>query len=184
MEDRDSKGKIIKEAFPSEIVSIIGDILAGVVLSVLILPFQSFILLILIIPALLSLRGNLSGPYIARTSRDFIIGEFNRSSFLQNVLSTYSLAIITGFVIGLLTILLDTLLIKIGLIPWTSLLIIPVISISLTISISIPCSTLLNYIAFKNGLDPNNVVSPIMTAIDDFLTVICFFLTLLLMGVP
>jgi len=184
MEDRDSKGKIIKEAFPSEIVSIIGDILAGVVLTVLILPFQSFILLILIIPALLSLRGNLSGPYIARTSRDFIIGEFNKNSSIQNILATFSLAIITGFVIGLLSFFLNTFLIKLDLIPWQSIIFIPVISICLTLSFSIPCSTMLNYIAFKNGLDPNNVVSPIMTAIDDFLTVICFFLTLVLMGVP
>lgn len=184
MEDRDSKGKIIKEAFPSEIVSIIGDILAGIVLSVLILPFQSFLLLILIVPALLSLRGNLSGPYIARTSRDFIIGEFNKNSLFQNTLATYSLAIITGFVIGLLSIILNALLIQLDLIPLTSILFIPVISICLTLAISIPCSTLLNFIAFKNGLDPNNVVSPIMTAIDDFLTVICFLFTLLLMGVP
>ena len=184
MEDRDSKGKIIKEAFPSEIVSIVGDILAGVILSVLILPFQSFLLLILIVPALLSLRGNLSGPYIARTSRDFIIGEFNKNSLFQNVLATYSLAIITGFVIGTLSILLNFLLIRLDLIPWSTILFIPVISISLTLSVSIPCSTLLNYIAFRNGMDPNNVVSPIMTAIDDFLTVISFFVTLLLMGVP
>ena len=184
MEDRDSKGKIIKEAFPSEIVSIIGDILAGVVLTVLILPFKSFLLLILIVPALLSLRGNLSGPYIARTSRDLIIGEFNKNSLFQNITATYSLAIITGIVIGLLSIFLNIFLIQLDLIPWAKILFIPVISISLTLSVSIPCSTLLNYIAFRNGLDPNNVVSPIMTAIDDFLTVISFFVTLLLMGVP
>jgi len=184
MEDRDTKGKIVKEAFPSEIVSIIGNILAGVVLTVLILPFESFILLILIIPALLSLRGNLSGPYIARTSRDFIIGEFNKHTLIQNILATYSLAIITGFVIGILSFFLNIFLIKLDLIPWQSILFIPVISISLTLLISIPCSTMLNYIAFKNGLDPNNVVSPIMTAVDDFLTVISFFITLLIMGVP
>jgi mgtE-like transporter len=182
--DRDSKGRIVREAFPSEIVSIIGDICAGVILSVLILPFQSFILLILIIPALLSLRGNLSGPYIARTSRDFIIGEFNKSSFIENVLATYSLALVTGLIIGMISILLDYFLIRLFLIPLTSLLFIPIISISLTLSVSIPCSTMLNYLAFKNGMDPNNVVNPVMTAIDDFLTVICFFITLLILGVP
>lgn len=184
MGDRDSKGKIVKEAFPSEIVSIIGDICAGVVLSVLILPFRSFILLILIIPALLSLRGNLSGPFIARTSRDFIIGEFNKNSFIENVLATYSLALVTGFIIGIISILLDFFVIRLFLIPSISLLLIPIISVSMTLSFSIPCSTLLNYIAFRTGLDPNNVVNPVMTAIDDFLTVICFFITLLFMGVP
>ncbi|MEJ2296577.1 MAG: magnesium transporter, partial [Candidatus Lokiarchaeota archaeon] len=132
----------------------------------------------------LSLRGNLSGPYIARTSRDFIIGEFNKSSFIENVLATYSLALVTGLIIGMISILLDYFLIRLFLIPLTSLLFIPIISISLTLSVSIPCSTMLNYLAFKNGMDPNNVVNPVMTAIDDFLTVICFFITLLILGVP
>jgi cation transporter-like permease len=51
-------------------------------------------------------------------------------------------------------------------------------------SISIPCSTGLNYLAFKKGLNPNNVVNPVMTAIDDFSTVLCFFLTIIMLGVP
>ena len=51
MEARDTKGKIVKETFPSEMVSIVGDILAGIVLSLLIVSFKSFLLLILLIPA-------------------------------------------------------------------------------------------------------------------------------------
>ena len=78
MEARDTKGKIVKETFPAEIVTIVGDILAGVVLSLLILPFDSFLILILIVPALLSMRGNISGPFIARSSRDLIIGQSNK----------------------------------------------------------------------------------------------------------
>ena len=92
MERQDTKGKIIKETFPSEIVSIFGDILAGIILIFLILPFKSFLLLILIIPALLSLRGNLSGPYIARTAKDLIIGEFNKRTWIENTFSTYTLS--------------------------------------------------------------------------------------------
>ncbi|KKN38885.1 hypothetical protein LCGC14_0749060 [marine sediment metagenome] len=42
MESHDSKGKTIKETFPSEVISIIGDIFAGLVLSIFILPFNSF----------------------------------------------------------------------------------------------------------------------------------------------
>ena len=184
MEARDSKGKIIKETFPSEMVSIVGDILAGIVLSLLIISFQSFILLILIIPALLSLRGNLSGPFIARTSRDFIIGEFNKKSWLENVLATFSLSLLTAFAIGVFSILINFLLVKLYIFNIGLLIAIPIISIVLTLSISIPCSTLLNYIAFRRGLDPNSVVNPVMTAIDDFFTIICFYLTIIVLGVP
>jgi len=184
MDAPDSKGKIIKETFPSEVVSIIGDIFAGVVLSILILPFTSFLILILMIPALLSLRGNLSGPFIARTSRDFIIGSFSRKSWFENVFATYVLSIITAIFIGLFTVLLDFTLFKLFLLPTIFYFTIPLISIIFTLSISIPCSTGLNYLAFKKGLNPNNIVNPIMTAIDDFSTVFCFFLTIIMLGVP
>jgi mgtE-like transporter len=184
METKDTKGKIIKETFPSEIVSIVGDILAGIVLSLLILPFESFLILILIIPALLSLRGNISGPFIARTSRDFLIGEFNLRTWLENILATYSLSMVTAFLIGIFSILLNFFLVKIFILPLGLLIAIPVISILLTLSVSIPCSTLLNYFTFKRGLDPNNIVNPIMTAIDDFFTVISFYLTIIMLGVP
>jgi len=175
MEARDTKGKIVKETFPSEMVSIMGDILAGIVLSLLIVSFKSFLLLILIIPALLSLRGNLSGPFIARTSRDFIIGEFNKKSWFENVLATYVLALITA---------LNFLLIGLYIFHIGLLIVIPIISILFTLTVSIPCSTALNFLAFKRGLDPNNIVNPIMTAVDDFLTVISFYLTIVMLGVP
>jgi cation transporter-like permease len=61
---------------------------------------------------------------------------------------------------------------------------IPVISILFNLAISIPTSTFLNYIAFQFGLNVNNVVNPVMTAIDDFFSVFTFYLTLLLLGVP
>ncbi len=184
MEARDTKGRIVKETFPSEMVSIVGDILAGIVLSLLIVSFKSFLLLILIIPALLSLRGNLSGPFIARTSRDFIIGEFNKKSWFENVLATLSLSLLTALAIGVFSILINFLLIRLYIFHIGLLIVIPVISISLTLAISIPCSTILNFLAFRRGLDPNNIVNPVMTAIDDFFTVICFYLTIIMLGVP
>ncbi len=186
MEQQESKGKskIIKETFPSEIISIIGDIFAGIILLLLVLPFKSFPILIMIVPALLSLRGNLSGPFIARTSRDFIVGEFNKKSWVQNTLATFSLAIVTGLFIGSCSFMMDIFLIRTFILPIEIVILISIISIILTLLISIPSSTLLNYISFKYGLDPNNTVNPLMTAIDDFFTVICFYITLIMLGVP
>ncbi len=184
MESQDSKGKIIKETFPSEIISIVGDILAGIILSFLIIRFASFLVLILMIPALLSLRGNLSGPFIARTSRDLVIGAFSKRTWFENVLATYTLALITAVFIGIFSIIFNLTIFKLTILPIQYFILIPIISIILTLSISIPCSVGLNYLAFKKGLNPNNVVNPVMTAIDDFSTVLCFFLTIIMLGVP
>ena len=184
MESQDTKGKIIKETVPSELISIVGDLLAGIILSLFIIHFASFLVLILMVPALLSLRGNLSGPFIARTSRDLVIGAFSRRSWIENVLATYSLSIITAILIGIFSLLLNLVFFRLSILAFPYFILIPVISIMLTLSISIPFSTGLNYIAFKKGLNPNNVVNPVMTAIDDFSTVFCFLLTIILLGVP
>ncbi|TXT63074.1 MAG: conserved membrane protein of unknown function [Promethearchaeota archaeon] len=184
MESISTRFRIIKETFPSELISIIGSILAGIILSILILPFKSFPVLILIIPALLSLRGNISGPFIARTSRDLILGEFGIKSWGENVLATYVLAIVTSILIGIITVLMNLFIFRLYILDIGIIIIIPTISMLFSLSISIPISTILNYAAFKLGFDPNNVVGPTMTAIDDFFSVVSFYLTLILMGVP
>ncbi len=184
MELQDSKTKIVRETFPSETISIIGDLLAGIILSLLILPLESFVVLILMIPALLSLRGNLSGPFIARTSRDLVIGNFSIRSWIENILATYTLSIITAFFIGFFSLILNLFFFKLTILSYQYFFTIPIISIILALSISIPTSTGLNYIVFKKGLNPNNIINPVMTAIDDFSTVLCFFLSIIMLGVP
>jgi mgtE-like transporter len=184
METHDTKGKIVKETFPAEVVSIVGDILAGIVLIILILPFKSFLILILIIPPLLSLRGNITAPFIARTARDLVIGEFDLRSWIENVFATYCLSLITAILIGFISLILNFLFFKILIITGALIILLPVISINLTLLFSIPISTFLNYFTFKYGLNPNNIVNPIMTAIGDFSMVLCFYLTLLILGVP
>lgn len=184
MDTQDKKGKIVKETFPSEMVSIVGDIFAGIVLTFLILPFDSVLILLIIIPALLSLRGNITSPFIARTARDLIIGEFNAKSWIENVLATYLLSLITAIIIGFFSFILDILVFQFFLLPVVKMFSIPILSIVFTLTLTIPISTTLNYIIFIYGLNPNNIVNPIMTAIGDFAMVICFYFTLLLLGVP
>ena len=184
MESQDNKQRIVRETFPSETFSIMGHIFSGIILTLLILPFESFPILILMIPALLSIRGNLSGPYIARTARDLIIGEFSKRSWIENTLATYFLSTITSFLIGLLTLILNILFFHITILSIKWIILIPIISTLLSSTLTIPISTILNYFVFNRGLNPNNVVPPIMTTVGDFATLICFYLTLLMMGVP
>ena len=99
-------------------------------------------------------------------------------------MATYALSIFVAFLIGLFGILLNYFFVRVFIITNLILILIPIISILLTLSISIPISTFLNIIVFRKGLDPNNVVNPIMTAIDDFFTVLCFYLTIIMLGVP
>ncbi len=183
MDEDDSRYRIFKEAFPSEIISIIGSLSAGVILTVLILPFQSFPILILMIPAILSLRGNICSPFCARTSKDLILGEFDGHSWGENVLATLFLSMVSSLLIGTLSYVINMFFVDLPLLSFGHFLLIPIISLFIYLAISIPTSTALNYFAFRSGLNPNNVL-PIMTAIGDLFSVISFYITLILLHIP
>jgi len=136
------------------------------------------------IPALVSLRGNISSPYIARNSRDLIIGDFSKRTWVENTLATYVLSIIASIVIGILSILLSILLYKGLSLSIDKFFFIPLLTNLIELSLSIPLSTIFNYVIFKCGLNPNNIVNPIMTTVDDFLTIYLFYITLLILRVP
>ncbi len=184
MEREDSRFTLIKEILPSETLSIIGSLAAGIILSLLLLQFQCFPILILLIPALLSLRGNISSPFIARTAKDLIIGDFNKRNIAENILSTYLLAIVTACLIGLFTFIVNLFFFKLEYFSFEFFILIPLISMLFTLSLVIVISIMLNSLIFKFGLNPNNVLPPIMTAIGDFFNVVFFYLTLIILGVP
>ncbi len=188
MLSQDSKAKIVKESIFSEIISITGDLLAGIVMLYYILPFESFATLIIMIPALLTLRGNVSGTFIARTIRDLFTGELSKKlkpirRWLENIGATAFISLIVAVFIGILS-LIFSLMLGGNVINLIYFLGIPLITIFFNLSFSIPLSTGLNVFCFRFGIDPNNVVNPIMTCFDDFLTVFGFLLSLILLGVP
>lgn len=181
--EEDSKYRIFKETFPSEIISIIGSLSAGIILTILILPFESFPILILMIPAVLSLRGNISSPFCARVSKDLILGEFDLRSLGENVLATLFLSLISSLIIGILSYMVNIFLVSFPLLSFGHFLLIPIISLIINLGISIPVTIILNYVAFKSGLNPNNVL-PLITSIGDLLSVLSFFFSLIILNIP
>lgn len=182
MVKQESKADILKETFPSEIVSIVMNIAVGLVLAVLILPFESFAQIIIMVPALLSVRGNISGSFVARTARDLIIGTFKKT-MAQNVLAVVVLTGVTGCFIAALSMIFATLLHGSYTMPVGFFFAIPLLTMALTELVSIPVALLMNMAVFKRGMNPCNVVPPVMTSIDDVLISLFFFAVLVMLGV-
>ncbi|MEX2684075.1 MAG: magnesium transporter [Candidatus Sigynarchaeota archaeon] len=180
---QETRRELAKESYLSEVASIIINIFVGLCLTLLILPRQSFGQIVLMVPAMISTRGNISGSFSARTARDLVIGSF-RQNHHENILSTVVLTIVTSEVIGGLSLCIALLLKPGSLLPVHCFLLLPLITMLLTVVVSIPISTGLNTIAFKKGLNPSNVVPPIMTSVDDILVVVNMFIALVILGVP
>ncbi|NMC07987.1 MAG: hypothetical protein GYA24_22465, partial [Candidatus Lokiarchaeota archaeon] len=128
---RDDGWKIAREAYSSEVVSIIINIFVGLLLTLLILPRASFNQIVIMVPALLSARGNISGSYSARVARDLIIGQFKKN-LRDNMISTVFLSTITGFVIGGIALVIAITIVPSPLLPVHVFFLLPILSMSLT----------------------------------------------------
>ncbi len=178
----ETTGELIKETYPSQLLSIAINIIVGFVLAILIYPSPYFFAIVLLVPPLLSIRGNISGPFVVRTARDMMIGTFNRKSALENILATESLTVFVSLLIGFFGFLLLGSIVPDHELTLNQYLLIPLLVLILSSCISVPTSMLLNYITFKLGYSPINIVPPIMTSVDDLAIILLLFAVLNLLG--
>lgn len=177
------KLEMIREVYTSEILSILLDIIAGILLTVLILPFKSFAVLILMVPGLLSVRGNIGGAFAGRNAKNLFLGNFGKKTLLENALASFFLTLTAGIILGTLSVILNIFLFKIPDLNNASLFFLPILTFIFNQLLSFSLSSLFSYSVFKLGFNPNNIVSPIMTGVDDILIVLFFYVSIILLGV-
>jgi len=175
--------RIIKETFPSAVVSVTINFFVGVILVAVFTSFENFPVIILMVPPLLSIRGNISQSYCARVARDLLIGCYNKRTMTQNVIATLLLVILVCFLIAIFSVILIELISIEHDIPIEFIFAFPFLVMSLTSVFSMLGSTMLTITIFKKGLNPNNIVPAIWTSVDDILIVVNIYLSLLILGV-
>ncbi len=160
---------------------------AGSVLGGMEEGFERLPGLVVMVPPLLALRGNISGALASRLGTA-LHGGVIEPRFLMNpelrvnVLSSIFLTFLVSLSVGVLAFLVSVLVGVEHMVIWSFILIALIsgllsnfIIVALTVSIAIG--------AFIHGWDPDNITSPIVATIGDFLTVLCIFIAVLLVGV-
>lgn len=170
--------------FPSEIGSIVINFVVGIILVILLENFENFSAIIIMVPQFLSVRGNVSGSYATRVARDLMVGNFNKKNNIQNIMATLVLTVIVSLMISGISFGLVTMLKIEYTMRISDFFVFPILVLMITTGISIPGSTLLSRTLFKKGLNPNNIIPPLWSSVDDFLIGINIYLILLLLGVP
>ena len=166
-----NKLKFLKEALP--VLTLLGiiEVLTGSVLSRS--GFHGISGLIALIPALISIRGNVAGSFASRlgsmahlgsfepmhplkTSKDGILAAVLLSPGLSAfiVIAAYGFALLFGVSMNFIAVLAVVVLTSI-----TSSIVLIFLSIYSVV------------VSFKMGVDPDNVVTPIIATIGDFTTV-------------
>ncbi len=173
--------KNFKEIFLSQIVSIIGGLIAGTILAVytnklLILPGMFIIL-----PGLLEMRGNISGSFASRLSSGLFLGvvkpnKFKTKIIRGNLIASFLLVIVLCLVLGLIAFGFNY-FISNTITP--NMILLPLIVGLIANVIEIPLTLFVTFYLFRKGHDPNNTIGPFVTSTGDITTIISLMIGLL-----
>lgn len=180
--------KIVKNGLPLLTIAVIAEIFAGQILQgkqELLIIFPIFLISI---PVINSVAGNVGSVLGARLASGLHVGYITNSlkdEEMQNNLiislgigffTYFFLAIVIYFIASFSRIITEdlTLIEFVGIIVFTGSLLISVVSM---------VSVFTAFISFKRGLDPDDMIAPVVTTVADVLGIIFLFVVLNLFGV-
>lgn len=191
MKNSDSRSRIRKfwrEASLALLILVLGDAIAGSALGESTDLFLSIPGLLILVPAVAEMRGNISGILASRLSTALHLGSIhpklrgNTIEFRDNVLATAVLSVIIPIGVGMIAFIFSRLFAfdksaSLGVFILVSLCA-GVISAALQTIITI----LFAFVTYKRGLDPDTVVFPILSSIEDIITILSLITSVILVS--
>ena len=171
---------ILLQATPVVIITSVGELFAGSILGTMHERLDLIPGLIILVPAVMGLRGNIGTALGSRISSSLHLGlvgrRFSFDKFnLSNIGAGFSLSLIVSVIIGVFARLVCHIF---GLpsIPLVNLLLIAILASLMASLVLIPFTVALTYFAFNKRLDPDNIVAPIIGMVGDVITVAVVFI--------
>ncbi|MDY6985909.1 MAG: magnesium transporter [Candidatus Thermoplasmatota archaeon] len=174
---------IIKEEFPVHLGSIAIGITGGLLLNSRIESFITIPLLLSYIPVINGIGGNVLSVFGSRLGSAIHMGSVNavNSKELRRSTALFVIVAIAVFAIMALTLYAtnpyfygETVSMKIALIP--------VLAGFMLVGSLMPLTVVIAFLSFRLGMDPDNVVVPLITTIADFAGIVFLLLSMRLMG--
>jgi len=177
---------IFFETFPILFITMIGSLFAGIVLGGMEQTLEALPGLIAVVPSFLDMRGNIYGALGSRLStglhQGIINPEFNKN---PNLIHAVSAALTNSVLMSLFLSIAAWMILT-----WLGF---EVMSISVLVSITVVAGFLSGliltiillisvFLGFKKGLDPDNIVGPVMTISGDIFSVLLLFLVANMLG--
>ena len=173
-----SVSSIVREALPFEIIATIGGVVAGLIFSGMTNELQIIPGLIVITPAVLGMRGNISCTLGSRLGSAIHMGLITRiddnPELINNVAGSLLLSFILSIVLGILG---HYVTLALGLESAGALVLILIAVIAGVTSgiILAVVAVLLALGMFRFGFDPDNVVTPAIATIGDIVSMFMLF---------
>jgi len=178
--------EMVKQSLPLIILCGLGAVVAGSTLGLMLDLFRSIPGLIVVIPGIIAMRGNISTALGSRLGSAYHLGVIDvdnlwNDDFKQNIFGSLMLSFLVSIIIGVLAYLSSILL---GVYPDPlKLIIIVVVAGLISASILTLLTVSIIYIVFKRGYDPDNITGPALATFGDIVTMLCIFASALLVEV-
>lgn len=172
-----------RDIFLSQIVSIMGGLIAGTALAI----YTDKLLLIpgmlLLLPGFLEMRGNIGGTLAARISSGLFLGVINPKNKNPRIISgnkkaSLILALIVSCSLGLVAFAFNYF--AMGLFT-PKIILFPIVVGLITEFIEVPITLAATFYIYKKGHDPNNIMGPFITTVGDLSSIIGFLIAVMLL---
>lgn len=174
--------KGFKEIFSTQIVSVLGGLIAGTILAV----YTDKILLIpgmmILLPGLLELRNSMGGSFASRLSAGLFLGfikpTIKKTHLIKgNIYASVILAFIISLFLGLFAFLFNYFFLHI-ITP--KIILIPLIAGTIANAVEVPITLGATFYLFRKGHDPNNIMGPFITSAGDIISIISIIIALVI----
>ena len=177
--------EVVKQSLPLLVICGLGGIITGNFLNAMITIFKEIPGLLIVIPAVIALRGNINTTLGSRLGSAYhlgIIGSENiwNAELRQNIIGSLVLSFVISLIIGILAYISSLIL---NIYPNPIILIsIVILAGGLSGIILVFMTIIIIYIVFKQGYDPDNITGPALATFGDIITILCIFISAILIG--
>jgi mgtE-like transporter len=177
---------VLRQSLPLLLLCGVGEVFAGALFGSSKHTLELLPGLIVLIPALIGLRGNINTTLGSRLGSAAHMGLISSSDFwndelIENLKSSLLLSVIMSFLAGLLA-YVTTVAVGRSSVSMLKLIAIAVIAGSVAgVILGFITLGIILY-AFRKGLDPDNVTGPTLATFGDLITLVCIFGIALVVG--
>ena len=178
---------IVKNGLPLLMIAVIAEIFAGQILQRNEELLATLSIFLISIPVINSVGGNIGSVLGARLASGLHVGYIARSfkdkEMHDNVLISLLIGFIAYFVLGIIIYLVASLgnnVSDIDLIEFVTIIVLTGVLLVFVIAI---VSVFTAFVSFKHGLDPDDMVAPIVTTFGDVLGIGFLFLVIGVFGI-
>ena len=180
--------KFWREAALALLILTIGDAIAGAALGESTDLFLSIPGILILVPAVQEMRGNISGILAGRLSTALHLGlvhpklRGNTTEYRDNVIATIVLSVLTPVGVGSIAYGISRLF---SFDETTSLIIFILVALCagvLSGTFQTILTILFAFMTYKRGLDPDTVVFPVLSSIEDVISILSLIIAVILVS--